>query len=85
MNNTFLNNQVLSDIPKNKTFKCDRGGETSKIIFSQSEKKVPIIDEEYFYGDDDLMNLMRYLQSYGIPNDFFSKIESRILKPIDFI
>ena len=73
MNNTFLNNQVLCDIPKNKTFKCDRGGETSKIIFSQSEKKVPIIDEEYFYGDDDLMNLKtiknystyRYVHIYG--------------------
>lgn len=57
INNTFLKNQVVCDVPKNKMFRCDRGGNVPKISFSKYETLKPIVDDVYYYGSDDLSYL----------------------------
>lgn len=67
MNNTFLNNQVVCDIPKNKMFRCDRGANIPKISFSKYKTLKPIVDDIYFYGNDDL-SYLKTIKNYETYN-----------------
>ena len=67
INNTFLKNQVVCDVPKNKMFKCDKGANVPKIAFSINQRLQPIVDEIYFYGNSDL-SYLKTLKNYSTYN-----------------
>ena len=63
INNTFLNSQVVCDIPKNKMFRCDKGSNIPKIAFSKYKTIKPMVDEIYLYGSSDL-SYLKTLKNY---------------------
>ena len=67
INNTFLKNQVVCDVPKNKMFKCDKGANVPKVAFSINKQLQPLVDEIYFYGDTDL-SFLKTLKNYSSYN-----------------